>query len=204
MSTHKLAAAALQARFAIARFGWAKGFACGLFVAGAIGGLSGLPYLQARSDAQDLTLRRLRQALQSTAVIAPAAPPLADERLGKFLDVLGEKRYAEQQLKTLFALARKSGLALNQAEYKSAADSNGQFHTYQIQLPVKGSYAAIRQFCEQSLLAIPFASLDEISFKRDAIANRSVDARLRFTLYLSATSSSGQERNASSASDTKP
>jgi hypothetical protein len=204
MNRHALAAAALQARFAIARFGWANGFAWGLCVAGAIAGLSGIPYLQARSDAQGLALQRVRQAQRSAAIIPPVAPPLADERLGKFLDVLGEKRYAEQQLKTLFALARKSGLALNQAEYTSGADSNGRFHTYQILLPVKGSYAAIRQFCEQSLLAIPFASLDEINFKRDAIANRSVDARLRFTLYLSAPPSSWQERNASPVADTKP
>ncbi|MES2534455.1 MAG: hypothetical protein V4632_01150 [Pseudomonadota bacterium] len=187
MNKQKFATAGLQARIALARFGWANGLACGLCMAAIIGGLSGIPYLQKRSEAQELALTRARQALQSAAIITPASPPLAEERLGKFYDALGEKRHAEQQLKTLFAIARKSGLALNQAEYKSGADGNGRFHTYQILLPVKGSYAAIRQFCEQSLLAIPFASLDEMSFKRDAVSNRSVDAKLRFTLYLFAT-----------------
>jgi len=33
-------------------------------------------------------------------------------------------------------------------------------------------------------LAIPFASLDEINFKRDAVTNPLLDAKLRFTFYL--------------------
>jgi len=44
--------------------------------------------------------------------------------------------------------------------------------------------AAVRRFCERVLLTIPFASLDEITFKREAVGNGSLDARLRFTLYL--------------------
>jgi hypothetical protein len=35
-----------------------------------------------------------------------------------------------------------------------------------------------------ALRAIPFASLDDISFKRDAIGTANVEARLRLTLYL--------------------
>jgi hypothetical protein len=58
-------------------------------------------------------------------------------------------------------------------------------HTYQLNLPVKGSYAAIWQFALSALRAIPFASLDDISFRRDSIGDATVEARLRFTLYLS-------------------
>ena len=35
-----------------------------------------------------------------------------------------------------------------------------------------------------ALMAIPFASLDEINFRRDAIGSRTLEAKLRFTLYL--------------------
>jgi hypothetical protein len=83
-----------------------------------------------------------------------------------------------------FALADKAGLVLSKGEYREAFDSNARVYTYQLTLPVKGSYRAIRDFAMQSLRAIPFASLDEISFRRDAIGDANVEARLRFTLYL--------------------
>jgi hypothetical protein len=121
-------------------------------------------------------------ALPEPLAIAP--PATANANLALFYDTLGERRYAEQQVKTLFALASKAGLVLSQGEYKGALDRNGRFHTYQINLPVKGTYGAIWQFAVLALRAIPFASLDEISFRRETIGEPTVEAHLRITLYL--------------------
>jgi hypothetical protein len=134
-------------------------------------------------------LERQRElARQVAAMPAPAvapAPPATDEHnLALFYAVLGERRYAEQQVRTLFGLAARTGLVLHQGEYKVAYDRNARLHTYQVTLPVKGSYGAIWQFSLLALRAIPFASLDEISFKRDAVGQPSVEARLRLTMYL--------------------
>jgi hypothetical protein len=134
--------------------------------------------LQGRRAAVSLGLAALPRPL------AVAPPPDANANLALFYDTLGERRYAEQQVKTLFALAAKTGLVLSQGEYKSAIDRNGRFHTYQVTLPVKGNYSAIWQFGLLALAAIPFASLDEISFRRDTIGEPAVEARLRLTLYL--------------------
>jgi hypothetical protein len=112
---------------------------------------------------------------------APVAPP---DNLAAFYGALGERGDVEQQVKTLFALAAKSGLVLRQGEYKPGYERNAHVYTYQVSLPVKGSYAAIWQFAMAALRAIPFASLDEISFHRDAIGDATVEARLRLTLYL--------------------
>jgi hypothetical protein len=101
-----------------------------------------------------------------------------------FYATLGEKRHAEQQVKTLFDLAAQTGLALNHGEYKFGHDKASGVTTYQIALPVKGSYDKIWQFALQALAAVPFAALDEVSFRRETIADASVEARLRFTLYL--------------------
>jgi hypothetical protein len=97
---------------------------------------------------------------------------------------LGERRDAEQQLKTIFGIAAKSGVVLSSGQYRAAYDSNGRFHTYQLSLPVKGSYRAVWQFCLQTLAALPFAALDEISVRRESIGDANVTARVRFTLYL--------------------
>jgi hypothetical protein len=122
-------------------------------------------------------------ALPGTAPMAVAMPE--QDNLAAFYGTLGERRYAEQQVKTLFGLAAKSGLSLAQGEYKSVYDRNAHVWTYQVNLPVKGSYAAIWQFAFGALRAIPFASLDDIGFRREAIGDPQVEARLRLTLYLS-------------------
>lgn len=120
---------------------------------------------------------------RAASVASVKAAPSADN-LVAFYGALGEQRYAERQVKTLFGLAAKAGLVLRQGEYKSAYDRNAGLHTYQVNLPVKGSYAAIWQFAMAALRAVPFASLDDISFRRDAIGDADVEARLRLTFYL--------------------
>jgi hypothetical protein len=115
------------------------------------------------------------------AVEAPAQPA---DPLDAFYAALGPRRYAEQQVRTLFALAAKSGLSLSQGEYKTAYDRNARLTTYQVNLPVKGSYGAIWKFALGTLRTIPFASLDDIGFRRDSIGDPTVEARLRLTLYL--------------------
>jgi hypothetical protein len=132
--------------------------------------------------------RAARQAAASAATSAPGEPaaPIAPsvDNLEAFYTALGPRRYAEQQVRTLFTLAAKSGLSLSQGEYKTGYDRNAGVTTYQVNLPVKGSYGAIWQFAMGTLRAIPFASLDDISFRRDAIGDPAVEARLRLTLYL--------------------
>jgi hypothetical protein len=146
-------------------------------------------------DAERTALVAARAARQAAAPAAagpaaPAAQPLAQaaaqppDPLDAFYTALGPRRYAEQQVRTLFALAAKNGLSLSQGEYKTGYDRNARVTTYQVNLPVKGSYGAIWQFAMGALRAIPFASLDDISFRRDTIGDPAVEARLRLTLYL--------------------
>lgn len=115
---------------------------------------------------------------------APPAPPSADQNLAHFYGALGQRHALERQLKEVFALAERHGLVLRQGEYRSSQDRAGGFHTYQVNLPVKGRYGAIWAFAFDTLRALPHASLDDVSFRRDAIRDENVEARLRLTLYL--------------------
>jgi hypothetical protein len=137
---------------------------------------------------EDYAAARRQAALPPPLASAlPAPPPSADQNLAHFYAALGERRHVERQLKTLFALADKNGLALRQGEYRSSQDRAGRFLTYQVTLPVTGRYGAIWQFAFDALRALPHASLDDVGFRRDAIGSDTVEARLRLTLYLAAT-----------------
>lgn len=161
--------------------------ACAIALAWTVHTLSGL------DDERDALKAAARSASLPSPVpavavtpVAPAAPPPAQgaDALDTFYAALGPRRYAEQQVRTLFTLAAKNGLSLSQGEYKTGYDRNARLSTYQVNLPVKGSYGAIWQFALGALRAIPFASLDDISFRREAIGDPAVEARVRLTLYL--------------------
>lgn len=137
---------------------------------------------------------RVARAEQHRAVLAQAAaaPALATVQvvqpetasIDAFYKALGERRYAEQQVRTLFGLADKAGLSLTQGEYRGTYERNARVHAYQVTLPVRGPYKAVWGFAMSSLASIPFASLDEVSFKRESVGDANVEARLRLTLYL--------------------
>ena len=136
--------------------------------------------------AQLSRLTRQAQALQAAPRAGPAAPPAASgaQNLALFYAALGARGDTEQQLRILFALAARSGLRLNQGEYKFGYDHASRLSTYEIVLPVRGAYQSIWQFSLQALCEIPFAALDEINFRRDSISDAEPEARLRLTLYL--------------------
>ena len=178
MNQLQLSALLLRARLALERVGPAACLAVVLCVTGVAAWAWLLPQraVQARLMAQPWPA-------PAQLVNAPP-PPSANQNLQSYYEVLGEKRYAEQQVKVLFDLAAKTGLSLNQGEYKFGYDKASRVSTYQISLPVKGPYQSIWQFSLLALRAMPFAALDEVSFRRDAIADPTVEARVRFTLYL--------------------
>lgn len=181
MKNTPLGAVALRLQLAVMALGPVPCIAALLLVAGgaALAWLAPQRALQAERHQV-----AMRLAAMPAVAAARSAPLTANDNLTAFYGTLGEKRYAEQQVKTLFGLAAKSNLSLSQGEYKSAYERNARLHSYQVTLPVKGSYSDIWQFGMLSLRAIPFASLDEISFKRDSINDPQAEARLRLTLYL--------------------
>lgn len=196
MTFSQLGMLTLQARLALIRFGWSRSIAAALSVAGLLAWAWGMPQLHKQQNIQQQNWLLTQQGRQAEEANLPAERQTTDEENFKhFANVLGDPLDTEKQVKTLFALARKTGLSLSKAEYKLADDKNGHYRTYQILLPVKGSYSSIRHFCEASLLAIPFASLDEMGFKRESIASRTLEARLRFTLYLSESSAAALSKS---------
>ena len=178
LQSMNVAALLLRARLALGRAGAPACVALLLCVTGVVAWAWLLPH---RAEQQRVMAKPL--PVPGALVSAPP-PPSANQNLAGFYEVLGERRYAEQQVKVLFDLAAKSNLTLTQGEYKTAYDKASGVSSYQILLPVKGPYAAIWQFAMQALREMPFAALDEISFRRDTIADPTVEARLRLTLYL--------------------
>lgn len=179
---------ALQAQIALARAGAVAALA-GLLLALGLGGwLLLLSQPRLATDTLQATLARAQARLRAPALEAPrdaaTEKTLQQTPLQAFHAVLGEPAATEAYVGQLFAAARRHEISLDQAEYRWQVDTKGQTERYQIRLPIKGPYAAVRGFCEQVLRDLPFASLDELSLKRDALADDTLTATVQFSLHL--------------------
>ena len=89
-------------------------------------------------------------------------------------------------LRRMLGTARQAKLVIKQGEYRLTPDKDGQFARYEMSLPLQGAYPQIRDLTAQWLLDHPALALNEISFKRDGIAQTQTDARVRLTLLVEA------------------
>lgn len=143
-----------------------------------------IPHLQLLLGIQHKEWIQAQQALRTLKPQAVPSRPQSALRLETIYNRLGDIHSTEQQLKIIFETAKKNNLVIAQAEYTMTENQSGHYSTYQIALPLKGTYRSIRTFSEHVLAAIPFASLDMMTFKRETIGATVLDAQLRFTLYL--------------------
>lgn len=181
----RVGVALLQARLLLRRLGPGRSIAILLLVFATALWSWIVPQAQRRAAQQHDALVRLQRApAPGSALAAARSTSVPQQRLAAFYDMLGERRYAEQQLGNLFSIADQAGLKFAQGEYKLRYDAPSRSWRYQLVLPVRGSYAALRRFTEKMLVALPFAAIDDLGFSRQTIGEPLLDARLRMTLYL--------------------
>jgi hypothetical protein len=175
----------LQTQIFLQRSGWPAYAICLCLIVMCVVGTTSIQNLRFEIMQQRGATARAERQLKTPKVRTPLVTldPSA-QNLAAFYAALGNPSDVEDYLKTVLAVAAKNNIRMQSAEYVLGQDKEGGYVTYQMLFPIKGTYSAIRAFCDQTLLALPFASLTDISFKRDAIGNPSIDAKVRMTLYL--------------------
>lgn len=143
-----------------------------------------LPKAQRQWAAQNQDLQALRQQMaQAPVLTAVEAAPAADPGLA-FQSVLGELAEVESHVGILLSLSQTLEIPAVTGEYKLTCDATTRLCRYRVRLPLVGSYLQIRTFVEQSLLELPFASLDELSLRREGVVSDELEASLTMSLHL--------------------
>lgn len=125
------------------------------------------------------------QSRHDMALANPAAYALPVESdLTSFYKSLPSERNATQQMRKIYQIADKQSLRLSQGEYKFTREKDAHLGSYQITLPVKGSYIQIKKFIAKAMNAMPTLALDGVTFKRETIRGTEVEAKIQFTLFL--------------------
>jgi hypothetical protein len=133
---------------------------------------------QAREEAAELSLQGRGK---SGGVKAGLQDP--GDRLETFYRFFPTAAGVPDLLDKLYSAASRRSVVLGQGEYRLVREP-GRLARYQITLPVQASYPRLRGFIEDVLEGVPAAALESVSFKRETISTDTVDAQIRFVLYL--------------------
>jgi len=107
-----------------------------------------------------------------------------DEQLAAFYQVFPGEHEATDWIGQIAAIAQRDGLGLQQAEYKVEHDKTGKLVRFQMSLPLKGEYQAIRSFLSDLRAEIPIVSLEQVQFERQKVGDPLVDAKVRLVIFL--------------------
>ncbi len=164
--------------YATGHLGWPGLLGLGLLLA-ALGTdrLLTVPLEDAARAGED-HLRQIAARAQPAETLEPAMP---------LAELLPPGEAAPEAVARIFAAAGHAGLRLEEGGYRVATQPGSGLRRYQITLPVRGSYPAIRAFLAEAMERRPELALDSLSFSRESIASPEVEARLNLSLFLRGT-----------------
>jgi hypothetical protein len=163
--------------------GWP--FAAGLLLLVLSAAVSHFALVPTQQRAHDLAaaIAELRLRPRHPAVDTSALTPSV--QLAAFYRHFPAQDSAPDLLSRLYAAAERQDVLLEQGSYRLLqAGADARLARYEIALPVRGDYVALRSFIAQALADLPNLSLDAITLIRASADAPVVEAELRFTLYL--------------------
>ncbi|MFP3891312.1 hypothetical protein [uncultured Ralstonia sp.] len=171
----------LTVQFALRRtFGW-TGLSGAILLVVAASIMLAIPAIEAST--RDLHRKAVLARAATAEAAAHEARVVSDAQL---LDSLPERfpRFAQSSddVAAILAQARAANLTLGSAQYQVGGDRTSAYTTYQVLLPVKDRYVAIRRFVALVLNTLPNAALQEIHVERPAVSGDVLEARIRFDL----------------------
>jgi hypothetical protein len=132
---------------------------------------------------QDIAAHRSAlERLRARTPYQPAGGSGRVEELRRFYSLFPASTELANELERLHRLARRAGLELAQGEYRLERRAAGLW-AYRVTLPVRGTYAQLREFLGALLKDMPIASLDALRFERKKTAETQLEAQLRVTLH---------------------
>lgn len=110
------------------------------------------------------------------------APPSSAQRLDAFYTALPAADEIPATISRLIGLAEEQHLLLLSAEYRATPDEPGRYLRYRIVLPVSGDAGAVQAFMLTALREHRALALESVTFKRERIEAKNVEARIQFAL----------------------
>ena len=117
------------------------------------------------------------------------------------LQQLGNQVFAEADVGTVLRrmalIGQGKGLVLSQSEFQTVQkilEGQSGLRQLQVTLPVRASYTQVRQFIQETLSQFGGVSVDQISIKRENVAQSQLDVKIKLSIWIDANKPSSQLR----------
>lgn len=155
-----------------------------IFIATGLFALTALMPAQEQLESTKTDWAGLRAKAAFSSGVERPADVTSVSQLAAFYSRFPHRSLTSESMAKLYAAADEQHINLERGEYRLNATKSDYLTRYELVLPVKGSYVAIRKFVIQALIDVPTLALDNITFHRQKSDDVSVEAELRFTLFL--------------------
>ena len=147
-----------------------------------VGVIQPLRHALAETTQRVFNLQQNADSQQQASDIAARQAPAG--QIEMFNAYFPTENTAPDTLELMMQDAVKVGLVPKQAEYRVIKTNPGAVLSYQLTLPIKGTYPQMVEFISNILPKVNNVSLDNIAFQRQKIGDAQSDSTLMLTLYL--------------------
>jgi hypothetical protein len=126
----------------------------------------------------------LRQQLSSTH--AGSGNAHRSQEVSQFVAQLPLRSDLPRILAQMIEQSGRAGVQLESGRYEQVNETGG-IARFRFSFPVKGSYSSISKFINGTLATIPAAGVDALRIERKSITEATVDADLRFIIFVRST-----------------
>lgn len=133
-------------------------------------------------DAQERWLTQ-QEDLKQRIAAARSAPAAIARSPDQWADSLPDAGDALRFIEAVQSGAQQHSLQVEAAEYRSEKLLDGRVLRYRVAMPVRGSYASLREWLEDLLHRYPTAAVDELSVRRDTDGAAAIVGRVQLSHY---------------------
>lgn len=133
---------------------------------------------------QRQTLAAMQLPRQPQLVVTPSVTP--EDQLLAFIAHFPSVTKRSDSVNTLFSLAAKQSINLDEISYKLEHRQEDALAHYHVDFNIVAPYPRTRQYLNALLIALPHASLDTVSMHRESVTSTDVETRVRLTLHFAA------------------
>jgi Tfp pilus assembly protein PilO len=173
-----------EARRQTAMLGWLGALGVGLVVFAVAFRFSAVAALHSELDDLREEAERLRARYHMALKQPGGVKPGPAQQLRTFYEFFPPRATLPDWLSRVYIAADKTGVRLESGEYRLVQERGWRLARYQVTLPIRGSYEQIRGFIAEVLNEIPAAAIDDVGLKRENIGSTTIEARIRFTLFM--------------------
>lgn len=137
-------------------------------------------WLEARDVQVQASL--LRESAAQRGDVRRRTDPAA--QLAEFYRIFPGTDSITETLDRIYQAAAENHIILSQGDYSLASAESQALQRYEVNLPVRGKYAQVRNFIAKVLAENSNAALLSITMTRNNATDIGVDAQVRFALYL--------------------